>query len=65
MALKRLDRLLGDLGVATRSELRQIIRSGRVRVDLPGRPEMAKENNIRISFRHLLYSSIRLCPHIT
>ena len=33
MALKRLDRLLGDLGVATRSELRQIIRSGRVRVD--------------------------------
>ena len=33
MALKRLDRLLGDLGVATRSELRTIIRSGRVRVD--------------------------------
>ena len=33
MALKRLDRLLGELGVATRSELRQIIRSGRVRVD--------------------------------
>ncbi len=33
MALKRLDRLLSDLGVATRSELRQIIRSGRVSVD--------------------------------
>ena len=33
MALKRLDRLLGELGVATRSELRQIIRSGRVSVD--------------------------------
>lgn len=33
MALKRLDRLLGELGVATRSELRTIIRSGRVRVD--------------------------------
>ena len=33
MALKRLDRLLGELGVATRSELRQIIRGGRVSVD--------------------------------
>ena len=33
MALKRLDKLLADLGVATRSELRDIIRSGRVRVD--------------------------------
>lgn len=33
MPLKRLDRLLADLGVATRSELRQIIRSGRVCVD--------------------------------
>ena len=33
MALKRLDRLLSDLGVGTRSELRQIIRSGRVSVD--------------------------------
>ncbi|MBQ6927652.1 MAG: 16S rRNA pseudouridine(516) synthase, partial [Oscillospiraceae bacterium] len=29
----RLDRLLSELGVATRSELRQIIRSGRVSVD--------------------------------
>ena len=33
MALKRLDKLLGELGVASRSELKQIIRSGRVRVD--------------------------------
>lgn len=33
MALKRLDKLLSELGVASRSELRQIIRSGRVRVD--------------------------------
>ena len=31
MALKRLDKPLGDLGVATRSELRDIIRGGRVR----------------------------------
>ena len=28
MAVKRLDRLLSELGVATRSELRQIIKSG-------------------------------------
>jgi len=27
MAVKRLDRLLSELGVATRSELRQIIKS--------------------------------------
>ena len=33
MSEKRLDRILSELGVATRSELRQIIRSGRVRVD--------------------------------
>lgn len=33
MALKRLDRLLAELGLATRSELRDMIRSGRVSVD--------------------------------
>jgi len=33
MALKRLDKLLADLGIASRSELKQIIRSGRVSVD--------------------------------
>ena len=33
MAVKRLDKLLADLGVATRSELRDIIRSGREQVD--------------------------------
>ena len=33
MALKRLDRLLSELGVATRSELRLMIKSGRVTVD--------------------------------
>ena len=33
MALMRLDKLLSDMGVASRSELRQIIRSGRVSVD--------------------------------
>ena len=33
MAFIRIDRLLADMGVATRSELKQIIRSGRVSVD--------------------------------
>ena len=33
MAVKRLDRLLSELGVATRSELRQMIKSGRITVD--------------------------------
>ena len=33
MALKRLDRVLSELGVASRSELRGIIRGGRVTVD--------------------------------
>ncbi len=33
MGEKRLDRILSELGVASRRELRQIIRSGRVRVD--------------------------------
>ncbi len=33
MAMMRLDKLLGDMGIASRSELRQIIRSGRVTVD--------------------------------
>ena len=42
MAVKRLDRLLSELGVATRSELRQIIKSGRVTVDgaAAARPDM-------------------------
>ena len=33
MALIRIDKLLSDMGIATRSELKQIIRSGRVAVD--------------------------------
>lgn len=33
MALKRLDKLLADMGIASRSELKQIIKSGRVTVD--------------------------------
>ncbi len=33
MAVKRLDRILSELGVASRSELRGIIKSGRVRVN--------------------------------
>ena len=33
MALKRLDKLLADMGIASRSELKDIIKSGRVSVD--------------------------------
>ena len=33
MALKRLDKLLADMGIASRSELKQIIKSGRVTVN--------------------------------
>ncbi len=33
MSVKRLDRLLSEMGIASRSELRQMIRSGRVSVD--------------------------------
>lgn len=45
MAVKRLDRLLSELGVATRSELRQMIKSGRVTVDGAAavRPDMKIE----------------------
>lgn len=45
MAVKRLDRLLSELGVATRSELRLMIKSGRVTVDgaVPVQPGMKIE----------------------
>ncbi|MEI3101337.1 MAG: S4 domain-containing protein [Oscillospiraceae bacterium] len=33
MAVMRLDKILSDMGIASRSELRQIIKSGRVMVD--------------------------------
>ena len=33
MAQNRLDKVLSDLGVASRKELKEIIRSGRVTVD--------------------------------
>ncbi len=44
MGFTRLDKLLSDLGIASRSELRQIIRSGRVLVD--GRAVTAPETRI-------------------
>ena len=45
MAVKRLDRLLSELGVATRSELRLMIKNGRVTVDgaVPVQPDMKIE----------------------
>ena len=33
MSAKRLDKILADMGIASRSELKQIIKSGRVTVN--------------------------------
>ncbi len=44
MPLMRLDKLLGDLGIASRSELRQMIKQGRVTVD--GRAVTAPETKV-------------------
>lgn len=44
MPLMRLDKLLGDLGIASRSELKQMIRQGRVTVD--GRAVTAPETRV-------------------
>ena len=44
MPLMRLDKLLGDLGIASRSELRQMIKRGRVTVD--GRAVTAPETKV-------------------
>lgn len=44
MPLMRLDKLLGDLGIASRSELKQMIRRGRVTVD--GRAVTAPETKV-------------------
>lgn len=44
MAMMRLDKFLGDMGIASRSELRQLIKSGRVLVD--GLPVTAPDRRI-------------------
>ncbi len=44
MPLMRLDKLLGDMGIASRSELRQMIKRGRVTVD--GRAVTAPETKV-------------------
>lgn len=44
MALMRLDKLLSDMGIASRSELKQIIKKGRVTVD--GRAVTAPETKV-------------------
>ena len=44
MPLMRLDKLLGDMGIASRSELKQMIRRGRVTVD--GRAVTAPETKV-------------------
>lgn len=64
MTPKRLDKLLADLGVATRSQLRDIIRSGRVKVDGAAvtRPEEkfdAEACQITLDGHPLRFSSFR------
>ena len=64
MALKRLDKALSDLGVATRSELRGIIRSGRVTVDgaavtEPERRIDPERSILRLDGRQLQYRAYR------
>ena len=64
MALTRLDRLLSDMGVASRSELKKIIRDGRVTVD--GVPVTSPEKKLEagacrvtLDGRELSYSRFR------
>lgn len=64
MPLMRLDKLLGDMGIASRSELRQMIKRGRVTVD--GRAVTAPEtkvdsegSSIALDGEELRYKSFR------
>ena len=59
MSLMRLDRALAELGVASRSELRRIIRSGRVSVD--GRAVTEPETRIDPSACVLCLDGAPLC----
>lgn len=52
MSMMRLDKLLCDMGIASRSELRRIIKSGRVMVD--GVPVTAPEKRIDSEKAHIL-----------
>lgn len=62
MAFMRLDRLLSDMGVASRSELRQIIKCGRVTVDgaavtAPESKVDAEKSRIALDGAELSYKS--------
>ena len=64
MPLMRLDKLLGDMGIASRSELRQMIKRGRVTVD--GRAVTAPDikvdsegSSIALDGEELRYKSFR------
>lgn len=64
MAELRLDKLLADMGIASRSELKSIIRSGRVAVDgtaitAPERKVDAEHSIIELDGERLSYKSFR------
>ncbi|MGI5977635.1 MAG: pseudouridine synthase [Candidatus Limivicinus sp.] len=61
MPIVRLDKLMGDMGIASRKELKQIIRSGRVSVDgivvtVPETKVDGEKNRVFLDSRELLYS---------
>lgn len=64
MAMMRLDKLLSDMGIASRSELRQIIKSGRVMVDglavtAPEKRIDSDSTRISLDGRELKYRKFR------
>lgn len=64
MAVMRLDKILSDMGIASRSELRQIIKSGRVMVDglavtAPEKRIDSDSTRISLDGRELKYRKFR------
>lgn len=64
MALQRLDKVLADLGVGTRRELKELVRSGRVRIDGEAcrKPEQKldpERQSLSLDGKTLRYKSLR------
>ena len=70
MAMMRLDKFLGDMGIASRSELRQLIKSGRVWVDglpvtAPDRRVDDEKSRVVLDGRELKYKKFRYLDSIS
>ena len=64
MALQRLDKVLADLGVGTRRDLKELIRSGRVRIDgeICRKPEQKldpTQQTLTLDGKPLVYKTLR------